>query len=285
MQSTPANSVSVFHYLDARKFLRDACRVEKIRNPAFSQRYIAKALKAASSSFFQDVLSGKSALTPARTLGFSRLFKLSKQETHYFENLVLYTQAESDEEKKHALEKLKAVNPSRNHAFVDALQMEYFADWRHAAIRELLAIQEFRGDDAALGRLLSPPLSAGEVRSSLELLLRLKMIHKTAHGGYERTDRVVVTRRGADPERVRPALIGNLELARRALDRFAPEKRPFSFLTLSVSENSFRQIHEKLRGLRQEIFDIVTKDDDVDRLYQLNFQFFPLSEPIKRRKK
>ncbi len=277
--------VSVYRYLDARQFLRDAYTAEKLRNRAFSQRFIAMALKAGSSSFFQDILSGKSALTPARTLGFARLFKLSKPETEYFESLALYTQAVTDEEKKHAMEKLKAANPFRNHAFVEVLQMEYFSNWRHAAVRELLAIHEFRGDYAALGGLVSPPLSAHEAQESVELLHRLRLIRKTAHGGYERADKVLVTRRDANPNLVRPALIDHLELARRALDRFAPEKRPFSLLTLSVSEGSFRQIHERLRAVRQEIFDIVTQDNEVDRLYQLNIQFFPLSEPVLRRKK
>jgi uncharacterized protein (TIGR02147 family) len=282
MTPTP---VSVFQFLDAREFLREAYRKEKRANPAFSQRYIAQMLKASSSSFFRDVLSGKSGLTPARVLGFARLFKLSKAETAYFEDLVVYTQAETPAEKHHALEKLKAAVPSGKHALLEAFQTAYFSKWYYAAVRELLGIHDFRGDYEELGKLLNPPLSATEARDAVDLLQGLKLIRKAAHGGYETTDRVVLSGPQITPAQVRPAIEGNLDLARRALGAFAAPQRPFSYLTVSVSEKSSRQIQEMLHDFKRRVFELVTKDTEVDRLYQLNFQFFPLSELITRRKK
>jgi uncharacterized protein (TIGR02147 family) len=280
-----APSVSVFQFLDAREFLRRAYQREKSLNPSFSQRYISQALKASSSSFFRDVLIGKSKLTPPRVLGFCRLFKLSKAEAEYFETLVLYTQAETEDEKRHYLGKLKAAGPSGGHTLLAAYQTEYFSKWHYAALRELLRLHDFRGDYEELGALLNPPIPAEEARDAVLLLERLKMIHKAPHGAYDAVDRVVMSGPETSPAQVRPALLGNLDLARRAIDTFAPKKRPFSYVTVSVSENSITQIHEKLRTLSREILELVTQDGDVDRLYQLNFQFFPLSEVIKRRKK
>jgi len=285
MSPAKPTPLSVFQFLDAREFLRQAYREAKGANPAFSQRYIAQRLKASSSSFFRDVLSGKSGLTPARVLGFAKLFGMSKADTAYFEDLVAYTQAETPEEKRHALDKLKAAVPSGKHALLEASQREYFSKWHYAAVRELLGVLDFRGDCEELGKLLNPPISAGEARDAVELLLRLKLIRKTAHGGYEATERVVLSGPQISPAQVRPAIEENLNLARRALGEFAPKVRPFSYLTVSVSEKSARQIQEMLRALRQQVFELVTRDEDVDRLYQLNFQFFPLSEVIKRRKK
>lgn len=277
-------AVSVFQFLDAREFLRQAYQNTRRGNPAFSQRYIAQTLKAGSSSFFRDVLSGKSKLTPARVLGFARLFKLNKAETAHFENLVQYTQAESEAEKTHALEKLKAASPSGNQALLAAFQMEYFAKWHYAAVRELLAVHDFRGDHAELGSLLNPPVSPVEAQEAVQLLLKLKLIVKTAQGGYKPTDRVIVSGPNAAMH-VRPALLGHLDLARRALDAFPAKQRPFSYTTVSVSEDSVREIHEKLRVLNREVLEVAARDPNVDRLYQLNLQLFPLSEVIQRRKK
>lgn len=285
MTPPKSSSPSVFGFLDAREYLRQAYREEKSRNPAFSQRYIALMLKASSSSFFRDVLNGKSALTPARVLGFARLFRLSKEETAYFEDLVLYTQAETPVEKRHAFEKLKVSAPSGKHALLEAFQTEYFSKWHYAAVRELLAVHDFRGDFEELGRLLNPPISAAEAHAAVDLLQKLRLIRKTAHGGYETTERVVISGPQITPLKIRPAIEGNLDLARRALDVFDPPQRPFSYVTVSVSEKSVERIRDLLRGLRQKVFDIVTEDGQVDRLYQLNFQFFPLSEVITRRKK
>jgi uncharacterized protein (TIGR02147 family) len=277
--------MSVLRFLDAREFLRQAYLAERQRNRAFSQRHIAQAMGEKSSSFFQDILSGKSKLTSARVLKFARLLKLSKAEAAHFENLVLYTQAETEDEKKHALEKLTAAGSSGRHALLEAFQTEYFSKWHYAAVRELLAIHDFRGDYEALGALLCPPLSTDEARRAVDLLLKLKLIRKTAHGGFQRTDTVVLSGPKIGPARMRPALLGNLELARRALDEFPADKRPFSYQTLSVSEDSYRKIRGMITELRDAIFDLVVQDEDVDRLYQLNVQFFPLSEVVKRRKK
>lgn len=275
--------VSVFQFLDAREYLRQACEREKALRPAFSQRYIAKALNASSSSFFADVMSGKSKLSPARVLGFVQLLKLPKKEAEYFERLVQYTQAEGEAEKRHAFEKLKELGPKGGQALLEASQMEYFGKWHYAAVRELLEVHPFRGDYAELGALLNPPITAAEAQEAIALLRRLKLIARAPHGGFRRTGKVVVS--GPSRARqVRPALLGNLELARRALDVFDPARRPFSYMTLSVSEQSFRQIQEKIHAFTREVFELVTEDGEVDRLYQLNLQFFPLSETVKRRK-
>jgi hypothetical protein len=45
-----------------------------------------------------------------------------------------------------------------------------------------------------------------------------------------------------------------------------------------VSKDSLQFIEDKLRNVRREILDHVCGDENVDRLYQLNMQLFPLSK-------
>jgi uncharacterized protein (TIGR02147 family) len=284
MQKAP-QTLSVYRFLDAREFLKQAYLNEKRGNPAFSQRYIAQAVKATSSSFFRQVLSGKSRLTRARVLLLARLFRLSRAETAYFEDLVAYSEAGTEAEKRLALEKLKAADPGGRHALLEASQAEYFAKWHYAAVRELLTLHAFHEDYEALAGLLDPPITPDEAREAVRLLLRLRLIAKKPGGGYRPTDRVVFSGARISPEQVRPALLGHLDLARRALEVYPAVQRPYSYATLSVSEKSFREIAEKFQAFRREVLDIVAHDEDVDRLYQMNFQLFPVSRPVPRRKK
>jgi uncharacterized protein (TIGR02147 family) len=284
-RAASSNPVSVFQFLDAREFLKQAYLARKGADPAFSQRYIAQALGGTSSSLFRQLLEGKSRLTGARVLKLARLFRLSKQEAAYFENLVAYTEAEDADEKRHAFEKLKAGDSSGRHALLAASQLEYLSKWHYGAVRELFAIHDFKGDYAALGKLLDPAISETEARNAVEMLLRLKLIRKTAQGSYEPTDRVVLSGPKASPEAVRPVLLGQLELARRALDVFPAPVRPFSGATVSVSEQSVRRIHERFLAFRREAFEIAMQDNAVDRLYQMNFQLFPVTGAVTRRKK
>jgi uncharacterized protein (TIGR02147 family) len=276
--------VSVFQFFDAREFLLQAFNREKRLNPVFSHRYIAKTMGARSSSFFKDVLNGRIRLSPTRIRGFIRLFKLNKLEAEYFENLILYTQTEKEEDKGHYLEKLMLLSNSSPFKILEAFQMEYFKKCFYAVVREALAIHDFQGDYQKLAEMLEPPITAGEAMNAVNLLLKLKLIRKNARGGFEKIDKVVSSGTTGNPDSIKPAIRENLDLAHRALNEYPPEIRPFSYLTLSISGESFLQIRETIRRFRKEILNIAARDEAADRLYQLNFQLFPLSKIVKRGK-
>ncbi|MCD6024165.1 MAG: hypothetical protein K0Q91_1081 [Fibrobacteria bacterium] len=284
-QSSVSSPVSVFQFLDARDFLRQAYDAEKRLNKDFSQRYIAKAMGAGSSSFFKDVLAGRARLSPPRVAKFAKMFRLSPKETEYFENLVLFTQAENEAEKDRLLKKLSGDSSSGGYAILEAFQMEYLKKWHYAAVRELLAFTDFRDEYEELGKKLDPPITEAEAKNAIQVLLKLKLIRKNAQGFLEKVDKVVSTGiSSAQVAAFKPGIRANLELAGRALDEFPAKIRPYSYLTLSVSEESFLQIRDILRATRRQILDLVARDPAVDRLYQLNMQLFPLSKTVKRRK-
>jgi uncharacterized protein (TIGR02147 family) len=278
MVTVPPPNLSVFQFLDAREFLRQAYDAQKRVNKGFSHRYIAKAMGAGSSSFFKDVLNGRASLNPARAARFARLFCMPDRESEYFERLVLYTQADTPDEKERLLKLLTRGKGVGEQSVLEASQIEYLQKWHYAAVRELLAITETHGDFAALGEKLDPPLSPSEVRDALELLLRLKLIRKNSQGRYEKVSKVVVTGPKTDPSLARSGILANLDLARRALDLHPYETRPFSYLTVSVSKDSLHYIQEKLREVRRDILERVSRDEGVDRLYQVNMQVFPISK-------
>jgi uncharacterized protein (TIGR02147 family) len=275
--------VSVFQFLDAREFLQQIYAQEKRRNPAISHRFIARAMNARSSSFFKDVLTGRIRLSPSRARGFSKLFKLDAREAEYFDHLVLYTQAETHEEKKQWLKKLVKELPPGSRTLLKSFQMEYFKKWYYAAVREMLAVHDFGGDIERLAPALRPAIKPSEARNAINLLLRLKLIRKTPQG-YRKMDNVVSSGYDTDPALMRGVIADNLELARMALDAYPAKTRPFSYLTLSVSESSFGRIRDKIRVFRKEMLELAGEDEPADRLYQMNLQFFPLSETVRRRK-
>jgi uncharacterized protein (TIGR02147 family) len=277
----------VFGFLDAREFLRHAYDAEKKGNRNFSHRFIAKSMNAGSSSFFKDVLCGRAPLSPTRAAKFAKLFRLTPKETAHFENLVLFTQADTREEKERYLRKLGGASSVGQRAVLQASQREYLQKWHYAAIRDLLDLHDFRGDAEglkALAKSLDPAITPDEAEDAIALLLRLGLVRKDAQGRYEKVGDVVSTRAGGDPELAKPGLKASIELARRSLDAHAPAARPFSYVTLNVSERTFAEVRDRIRSFRRDILDMVAGEDEADRLYQLNLQFFPLSVPAKRRK-
>ena len=243
---------------------------------------------ASSSGFLRDILDGRMRISPGRATKFAALLGLTRAETEHFESLVLYSQADSPAEKERLLAKMAGGGNARSHAVLEAFQLEYFSSWRYAAVRELLALREFRdteADHAALGALLVPPIPPSEARDALRLLLRLKLARKDAQGRLHRADKIVRSGADKDPARIRPVLRDNLRLAMRALEEIPPPERPYSYLTLSVSGETLARIRERLAELRSELLEMAAADEDADRLLQVNFQMFPLSGNVTRERK
>ena len=76
----------------------------------------------------------------------------------------------------------------------------------------------------------------------------------------------------------------NLQLASKAIDRFPRPQRDISTLTVSISEDGANRIREELADFRKKLVNIVAEDQNVDRVYQINFQSFPLSLPKQESK-
>jgi uncharacterized protein (TIGR02147 family) len=277
--TSPPERPVVFRYLDARKYLADAFEHAKALSPAISHRYVAQAMGASSSGFFKDILNGRIRISAARAAKFAKLFKLPANEAAHFEILVAYSQAESTDEQERLLSRLSMGSGGRNNV-LDAFQLEYFQKWHYAAVRELLALRPVHGTGEDVERIAAqfdPPLKLAQVRDALSLLVKLKLIRKNSQGALEKADAIVRSGRDKDPSHMRPAIRGNIELALRALESQPVAVRPFSYLTISVSEASVAPIREKIAALRQEILDIAARDERVDRLYQVNIQMFPLT--------
>lgn len=279
----PDQAPSIFGFLDVRDYLRQAYAAEKRRNAVFSHRYIAREMGSRSPAFFNDILNGRQQLNLTQARGFVRLFRLGRKDAEHFEDMVLYAQAKTEKDKAYYLDKLTAQSAAGGYATLELFQMEYFKKWYYAGVRELLGIYDFRGNYEELASLLDPAVTPGEALDAIQVLLRLKLIKKVAHGRYERLARVVGSVDAAKAEWIRPAIQGNLDLAQRAFQIHPPAIRPFSYLTISVSESAIAHIDREMDLLRERILKLVTQDKGVDRIYQMNLQLFPLSGVVQRK--
>lgn len=273
-----SDMINVFEYINYRQLLHDLYKQHKKENQSFSYRYIGQKVGFKSAGFFTNILQGKRNISQNIVFKFAELFKFNKKETEYFENLVLYDQAAHHSQKKYYFEKILALRKSKAHELT-AGQYRYFEHWYNVAIREVLNYYPFRGDYRELAKKLTPPISAAEARKSVELLLELGLIEENEDHTYRVTEKTITSYPQVPLVAVNNFQLAMMDLAKQAIDRFPREKRSISTLTLSVSEESYAAIEEKLTLFRRDILDLVKNNKHCeDRVYQFNFQIFPLSE-------
>jgi uncharacterized protein (TIGR02147 family) len=272
---------NLFEYTDYRKFLADYQKEEHAKNPHFSHRYFAQKAGFTSSGLFANIMKGRRNLTDTLIGKFSRALKLNKKEEAYFESLVRFNQAKSiDDKNKHYLRMLqssplKAITINRE-------RHEFYSQWWYSAIRELLNYFHFKDDYRALARRLDPHISIEQAKDAIATLQRLNMIERDEQGYYRQTASIITT--GEQHEQslnVMNFQIATMDLAKESLRRHCSAVRDISTLTLTLSTDSVRKARAEIAAMQQKLLAIAEEDREVDSVYQINFQMFPLTKTGK----
>lgn len=265
----------IFTYTDYRKFLSDSWTERKAQDRRFSHRYIGLRAGFASSGFFSKILTRDVNLSPSGALRLAEIFRLSNQETRFFELLVLYGQARTHEERMLFLDRLVTSRNTRV-PLAETSQMSFCKDWRAVAVLQALDLVEHTDNHAGLGKILHPAVDGPEIEKILSLLDELNLAKRNKDGIWRKTQATLSTGE-AESDAIDLFHQSTMELGIESLDRWKNEDRSISTLTLSISKATFERLRDKIRCLRREVLDMAASDERPDRVVQVNFQAFPLA--------
>lgn len=274
----------IYEYMDYREYLRLLFEKKKLEHPFYSYRLFSQKAGFKSPNFLKLVIDGNRNLTKESVFKVIKAFNLNKREADYFENLVFLNQSKTLEEKNLYLTRLLRHRVKTDARKLEESEYEYYTSWYNPVIRELATAVDFRGDFRKLGSMVSPPITAREAQKSVELLLKLDFLRQKKDGSYEKTSACLTT----GPQ-VRSVAVANyhkamMRLASESIERFPAEKRDITSVTISVSEESYTAIIEKLRALRKELLELAESDMNPEKVAQLNLQLFPVSIDFKSRR-
>jgi uncharacterized protein (TIGR02147 family) len=272
---------SLFEYLDYREYLKDYFAGQKASNPSFSYRYFSDLIGFKTKDFIFRVIRGQKNLSKTSIDKISAAIGLGKRETEYFENLVIFNQAKTHDERERCHKRLdsivKAVRRNIGPALIRHDQYQLFAQWYHLAVRSLIDVCEFSSDYAWLARAVYPAISPAQAKKSVALLEKLGFVYRDETGTYRVTDNAITTGEKVERNALHSFYLSCLKRAGEALDTVPRERRNISGITLGISEKSYAMITEKIQAFRREIAAIADNDEDADRVYQMNFLLFPAS--------
>ncbi|HEX4924753.1 MAG TPA: TIGR02147 family protein [Bdellovibrionales bacterium] len=271
---------TIFEYDNYRAFLGDTYAHLKETKSFFSFRYFSKAAGFSSPNFLKLVIEGKRNLSGESASRFAAALKLNKAESEFFLTLVQFNQADSTDEKSRiATQILKSRSYRKIHPLNQSL-FRYYSRWYYVAIREMVAWPAFKGDPVWIAKRLAPQITAEEAAEAMTELAQLGLIRQTSAGGWAQSEPLLNTDNEVASTAVRSFHREMMRLGSESMDRFARERREISSVTVPVSELNAKKIKELIQSFRKEVLAIVDGDETCDRVYQLNFQFFPLAEDV-----
>jgi uncharacterized protein (TIGR02147 family) len=271
----------LIEYTDYRIYLKDCFTARKSSGLPTSNRWFAQKMNVNSSSWLTSILQGQKNLSSESANKISLILKHTSFESRFFEALVLFNQARTLDKRNQYYQEIVSLKRSYYVKKIEPDQYDFYSNWYHSVIRSYIGMHGFDGDYNMLASMISPPLSAAQAKKSVELLLRLGLISVDENQLYTLTDRSIST--GSE---VRSLAISNfhmetMRLAQESIDRYKQPERNIATMTLGISEKSYEQIQSLLAETRKKIAEIANNDDDADRVYQINFQTFPLSRKKK----
>jgi uncharacterized protein (TIGR02147 family) len=265
-------------YTDYRKYLSDFYSAKKKTSPAYSYRVFCRKAGLASPSMYREVVSGKRNLTITTINAFIKGLGISPRESRFFENLVLFNQAKTEDAKRKQLAILRGLSYQKPQRVIPIDMYEYYEKWYHPVIRELAVVIPWGQDYGVLAKSVLPPIKTAEARESIELLLRLGLLEVKKDGTYKQTDPNVTSGAEVNSLAVRQLNRNYAQLGLEAIDRFPPSERDISSVIIGIPSNKFSRLKQEIVDFRKRLTGIIDPNDTLDGCYSLVIEFFPVGK-------
>ena len=167
-------SKSIYQYKDYRKYLRDYYDGQKQCTSRFTYEYFSKQAKIKSPNFLKLVMNGKRNLTIEKMHQFAKALKLSQLERNYFEILVFYNQAESEQTQTYYYQKLKELSKLNPAKKVECYTSDIIAQWYYPALILYLHDKEATVDLAPLALMVG--VGGSDIGAIIKELLSAKIL-------------------------------------------------------------------------------------------------------------
>ena len=269
-------TVSVYHYIDFRRYLGEVYAAQKQVDPRVTHRYVAQQLGLKSSGHVAQILSGKVNLSAQRVEKVLAFLKLSRREGEYFRAMVTFCQTKDPSVRNRCFETMMAFLGKKPRVLA-ASEYYFYSRWYHTAVLECIGLRGFDGDCRALGERIVPVLSTSQVRESVDVLKQLRLIEKDASGVYRKSSATLSSGYGTDPAPLATFHNEMIDRARESLLRPPLDERSLSTLSVGLSDAEYAMVVSEIRAFRRRVLAIASGPGAAQRVYQLNVHLFPLT--------
>ena len=266
--------IDIFQFTNFRKYLDEyqAARVQT--DPEFTRAGACALLGLPKTrSYYNDIVKGKK-LSGRMIPKFVEVLGLNKKEARYFETMVNMDQAKTATERNAFFEDLLKQHPDSNR-ILNEDAYEYYNHWYNSVLFTALEVVDVSDDLEPIQKLISPKVSVGTLKRSLELLERLGFVRKNENGFWKSCRDSVSSGTYNNSDLVRQYQLQCFELSKQALLAGDESSSDMATFTFSVSDDAFKAIAKEIQGLKAKVRKIIMLDKKkATGVHQLNIHLF-----------
>lgn len=271
-------SVQVYDYSDPKEYLSAVLAKKKEINPHFSLRAWAKHLGLANHSLLSMVLNGNRRLKSKMAVKIATALKLPEKDAKYFDLLVLYTNASSNDERDLYSSMLAQLHPAQKFHELKSDTFKVVNDWRHFLIPLLFGLQGFKPSLTWISNRIGKRMTPDQVNDAIQRLLRVGLLRQDEEGKISYDGNIRFSQDDVPNETVRKCQAQILDEAKKALEKQSPLEREFQFFTFTMEKSRVQEAKKAIRDFKEHFAAKFAKDAG-DEVFELGIQFFRLTEP------
>ncbi len=272
---------ALFEYDNYRHYLLDYMAWNRSFNKKFSLRYLALKAGFSSHSFLDSVVKGSRNLTLESVGKVAKALRLGRREKLFFEALVAYNQAKTFPEREEAFREMKKIRKTVQFYRLQESQYAYYSHWYLPVLRELAVYSDWNGDYRRLAKLVRPVIAPDQAEGGIKTLIEIGMLSRNTDGTLSQTEQVV------SAEEVpgyifREARTQYMLRAIEAAETLPASERHVSWAVMAMSRKTWGEITRLLDEERKKALVMASEDEEVDAVYAVNIQVFPLTDTLNR---
>ena len=272
---------SITEYNDYRIYMRDFYE-ERKRISYFTWREFASLAGFVSPTYLKLVCDGKTRLSKPGVEKVARAMGLEGFDYNYFRLLVKFGNAKNADEKGEALRALGREASMNKIRIIDADTFHFYETPACPIVRELAPLMP-NADPSEIAEKIKEKTSALDVREILQFLVKSGLLVKTGKGSYEQTEKSLKGSKTSIPLAIRSMNKNMAALAEKSIERDSVIERNFSGVTMGIDESAYARIVDVINDCRKKVIDIARECQDINQVYRLNLQLFPLTDKVNKR--
>jgi uncharacterized protein (TIGR02147 family) len=280
INSVKVRSMKVYQYQNPQKYLLDTLSERQKTDPRFSIRLWAKEMALPSPSLLIMILQGTRPLRLKHVDFLFRGLRLNTSEQLYFRAMIQLANAESFEEKQLCELWLAELNPAEHVRIKEIDEYTILSKWIHFTILAMTNLKNFKGTAEEIYQKLGKKVSIHEIRSALIRLQEagfLRLNEETKK--LECVNRATSTRDDLAIPAAHEYYRQVFRLAEDAIQSQSVLEREFQALAIAIPHEKLPLAKEMIRRFRSQFTQaMVPEHATADDVYQLNLQFFRLTE-------
>ena len=271
-------------YLQTSTLLNDKFKEKKRRNPSFSIRSWATQLGLKSHGALQQMLAGKRGIPKKYIHSMAKSLDLSVGETMYFETLVDFEKAKTQDEKNIYYERLNHLRPQKREVkFLDVEHYKYFQNPLHSIIRTLIEREDFVNDPTWIQKTLRFKTTIREIEEVIKRLKTLDLLNEK-DGKLIKKYKAIQNKTDVPSKAVQEFHKKMSTVAQEEVSKQSVSEREYNSFCFNIKKGQLQNAKKRLREFTQEFMDeFEANSKQSDDTYHLNIQLFSLTNKLDKK--